>query len=55
MLEQWSRTLHEGVAVLGPATPAGERMRETYEFVEFLRQELPSMLARWRRRQAQTR
>ena len=55
MLEQWSHTLDEGVAVLGPATPAGARMRETYEFVEFLRQELPSMLARWRRRRPRTR
>jgi DNA-binding transcriptional regulator GbsR (MarR family) len=49
MLEQWSRTLAEGVAALDPATPAGSRMAETYEFIEFLRKELPSMLARWRR------
>jgi DNA-binding transcriptional regulator GbsR (MarR family) len=52
MLDQWSRTLERGVAALGPSSPAGARMRETYEFVEFLRQELPSMLARWRRLRA---
>jgi DNA-binding transcriptional regulator GbsR (MarR family) len=55
MLEQWSRTLAEGVAALDPATPAGARMGETYEFVEFLRGELPAMLARWRRRRRRTR
>jgi DNA-binding transcriptional regulator GbsR (MarR family) len=55
MLEQWSRTLDAGVAALGPTTPAGERMRETYEFVEFLRRELPTMLARWRRQRARAR
>jgi DNA-binding transcriptional regulator GbsR (MarR family) len=55
MLEQWSRTLGEGVDALGPSTPAGARMRETYEFVEFLRQELPALLARWRRRRPKTR
>ena len=49
MLEQWSRTLGDGVAALDPATPAGARMAETYAFIEFLREELPAMLARWRR------
>jgi DNA-binding transcriptional regulator GbsR (MarR family) len=49
-LDQWSRTLATGVRALGSRTPAGARMRETQEFVEFLRQELPSLLARWRRR-----
>jgi DNA-binding transcriptional regulator GbsR (MarR family) len=51
-LEQWSRTLAAGVRALGSRTPAGTRMRETQEFVEFLRQELPGLLARWRRRRA---
>jgi DNA-binding transcriptional regulator GbsR (MarR family) len=51
-LEQWSRTLAAGVRALGSRTPAGARMRETQEFVEFLRQELPGLLARWRRRRS---
>jgi DNA-binding transcriptional regulator GbsR (MarR family) len=55
MLEQWSRTLAEGVAALDPHTPAGERMRETFEFIEFLRGELPTMLARWRRQRRRAR
>ena len=28
-------------------------MRETQEFVEFLRQELPGLLARWRRQRVE--
>jgi DNA-binding transcriptional regulator GbsR (MarR family) len=55
MLEQWSRTLGEGVSALGPGTPAGARMQETHEFIEFLLQELPALLARWRRRRTRAR
>jgi DNA-binding transcriptional regulator GbsR (MarR family) len=49
-LDQWARTLGAGVRALGRRTPAGARMHETQEFVEFLRQELTGLLARWRRR-----
>ena len=52
MLDQWARTLGAGVRALGARTPAGARMRETQEFVDFLREELPGLLARWRRRRA---
>ncbi len=55
MLEQWSRTLAEGITALDPASPAGARMSETYEFIEFLRKELPAMLARWRRQRRRSR
>ena len=41
-----------GVRALGSRTPAGARMRETQEFVEFIRQELPGLLARWRRQRS---
>jgi DNA-binding transcriptional regulator GbsR (MarR family) len=52
MLDQWSRTLAAGTKALGSRTPAGARMRETHDFIEFLRQELPALLAKWRRRRA---
>ena len=55
LLLQWGRTLGDGVAALGPATPAGRRMQETLDFVAFLQQELPRVLARWRRQQARNR
>jgi predicted transcriptional regulator len=55
LLHQWGRTLGDGVAALGASTPAGRRMQETLDFVAFLQQELPRVLARWRRHQARTR
>jgi DNA-binding transcriptional regulator GbsR (MarR family) len=48
MLHQWARTLADGERALGAATPAGRRMRETLDFIDFLRQETPRLLARWR-------
>jgi DNA-binding transcriptional regulator GbsR (MarR family) len=55
MLDQWSNTLGAGIEALGPTSPAGARMRETFEFIEFLRQELPALLAKWRRKRARSR
>ena len=42
-------TLREGVALLGD-TPAGERIAETLELVQFLKEESDAMLRRWRER-----
>jgi len=55
LLQQWGRTLGDGVTALGPATPAGRRMQETLDFVAFLQRELPRVLARWRRHKARSR
>jgi DNA-binding transcriptional regulator GbsR (MarR family) len=49
LMQQWARTLGDGVAALGPSTPAGRRMSETLDFVAFLQEEIPGVLARWRR------
>jgi predicted transcriptional regulator len=51
LLERWIATTREGVAALGPSTPAGQRLAESLEFFEFLREEMPALLARWRERQ----
>ena len=48
LLTRWSRALEEGVEAVGPDTPAGRRLTETVEFFEFLKGEMPAMLARWR-------
>ena len=51
ILKRWAATMHEGVAQLGPDTPAGQRLQETAEFLEFLREELPAIMEKWRERQ----
>ncbi|WP_256105987.1 GbsR/MarR family transcriptional regulator [Streptomyces sp. ODS05-4] len=48
VLVRWERTLREGVAGLGPDTPAGARVAETVAFFEFLQKELTSLIDRWR-------
>jgi DNA-binding transcriptional regulator GbsR (MarR family) len=50
LLTRWERAMREGMAALGPDTPAGARMAESVEFFEFLQEELPAVLARWRAR-----
>lgn len=52
LLVRWEATLREAIAVLGPDTPAGVRMTETLAFFEFVGEELPHLLARWRARKA---
>jgi DNA-binding MarR family transcriptional regulator len=44
----WEAAMADGAAVMGPATPAGRRLRENEAFFAFLRQEIPAVLARWR-------
>ncbi|MGW0737130.1 GbsR/MarR family transcriptional regulator [Streptomyces sp. NPDC002851] len=51
ILKRWAATMHEGVAHLGQDTPAGQRLLETAEFLEFLREELPGIMEKWRERQ----
>lgn len=51
-LSRWVSASREGAAVLDPQTPAGKRMVEMLDFLEFLQQELPAVLARWRAHQA---
>lgn len=49
-LARWQRSMQDGIDALGPATPAGRRMAETLAFFEFIEEELPAMLKRWRDR-----
>jgi DNA-binding transcriptional regulator GbsR (MarR family) len=50
LLELWARAVRDGVAALGPDTPAGTRLAETLAFFEFLQAEMPALLERWRAR-----
>jgi hypothetical protein len=52
LLVRWEAALREGIAVLGPDSPAGTRMAETLAFIEFVGEELPRLLERWRARKA---
>lgn len=48
VLERWQASTREGIALLGPDTPAGLRMAQALAFFEFTRAEMRSLLARWR-------
>ena len=48
LLQRWERAVLEGVEAVGPATPAGRRLRDTADFFEFLQAEMPALLERWR-------
>jgi DNA-binding transcriptional regulator GbsR (MarR family) len=50
LLTRWERSMREGMEALGPDTPAGARLAESMAFFEFLQEELPAVLERWRAR-----
>ncbi|MCM2391275.1 GbsR/MarR family transcriptional regulator [Streptomyces albipurpureus] len=54
IVKSWEETMREGVARLGPDTPAGRRLAETQEFFAFLGKELPLLLERWREERERT-
>jgi hypothetical protein len=55
LMIRWEDSIREGVDVLGPDTPAGRRLAETLAFFEFLQEEIPAVLKRWREHKAQLR
>jgi predicted transcriptional regulator len=48
LMARWTGVLRDGVEVLGPDTPAGERVAESVRFFEFVGSELPLVLRKWR-------
>jgi predicted transcriptional regulator len=54
-LSSWMASLREGVDALGTDTPAGTRVAETLAFIEFLHEEMPVMLEKWRKRRDELR
>lgn len=55
ILSRWESSLAEGVAVVGPETPAGRRLAESVVMFQFLRGELSGMLQRWHEQRARLR
>jgi predicted transcriptional regulator len=53
LLARWEASAREGIEALGPDTPAGARMAETLAYLEFVKEELPAVLRRWRERKAE--
>ena len=47
---RWATLAREGVAAVGPDSPAGRRMADTAAFFEFLEEEMAGLLERWRAR-----
>jgi MarR family len=47
MVHRFTSTLADGVAALGPDTPAGQRLAETRDFFAFWQREMPALLERW--------
>ncbi|MFE1308620.1 GbsR/MarR family transcriptional regulator [Streptomyces sp. NPDC058755] len=48
IIKRWEDALRDGVAGLGPDTPAGRRLAETLAFFEFIEQDVAEMMERWR-------
>jgi DNA-binding transcriptional regulator GbsR (MarR family) len=51
LMLRWADSLRSGVDVLGRRSAAGERVRESVEFFEFVAAELPVLMERWRTRE----
>jgi DNA-binding transcriptional regulator GbsR (MarR family) len=47
VLVRWAKMLAEGIDVVGPDTPAGERMADYAAFFDFLNSEFPGLFDRW--------
>ncbi|MEU3351851.1 MarR family transcriptional regulator [Streptomyces sp. NPDC037389] len=52
LLIRWEGVLRDGAKTLGPGSPAGARVTETAEFIEFLQKEFQQVLVRWREHRA---
>src|SRR5215212_10985134 len=48
MLLRWQEDLREGIEAIGADTPAGQRLEETRRFYQFIHEEMPRLLERWR-------
>lgn len=55
LFARWDTVVREGVEVLGRRTPAGQRLELTREYFQFLREQLPTLIAQWQERRAKLR
>lgn len=54
-LESWAEVMAEGVAAVGPDTKAGVRLEMSRKFFEFLREQIPELMRKWRQYQQEHR
>jgi len=47
VMQRWAALIREGIELLGPGTPAGERLAEHAMFFDFVCGEMPEVLKRW--------
>lgn len=47
VLTRWTALLKEGIELVGPDSPAGQRMTGHAAYFEFLAAEMPGIFARW--------
>jgi DNA-binding transcriptional regulator GbsR (MarR family) len=47
VMQRWAGMVREGIDLLGPDTPAGERLAEHATFFDFVSREMPEVLKRW--------
>lgn len=48
MLEMWEQAVADAATLIGPEHRGGRRLRETQEFLRFTREEMETMLDRWK-------
>jgi DNA-binding transcriptional regulator GbsR (MarR family) len=53
LFARWEASVRDGIEALGRDTPAGGRLAETLAYLEFVDEELPKLLGRWRQRKAE--
>ena len=49
VMTRWTALVREGIDLVGPDSPAGERLAEQADFLEFTSKELSAVLDRWER------
>jgi DNA-binding transcriptional regulator GbsR (MarR family) len=47
VMHRWAAMVREGIDLLGPDTPAGERLAEHATFFDFVSGEMPKVLKQW--------
>jgi DNA-binding transcriptional regulator GbsR (MarR family) len=53
LLARWASAAKDGIEILGPRTPAGQRLADSHDFFVFVQHELPALLERWQAHKAQ--
>jgi DNA-binding transcriptional regulator GbsR (MarR family) len=50
LVHRWQPTIEEGVEILGQDTPAALRWKETLAFFDYMHEEMPKFMDKWRER-----